>query len=110
MARVYSTQLAAGEYALTGTKVLGAVPSGVIWVLKSAIVSNPLSTDAPQFFLYAVVPAGNVDVMRYPALAQRTAVSWQGMAVLNPGDSLRIYCSSATLRIFVSGYVLTVGG
>lgn len=110
MARVYSTQLVAGEFTLTGTTVLGIVPTGVVWVLKSAIVSNPLSTDAPQFFIYAVVPGGNVDIMRMPALPQRTATSWQGMAVLNPTNSLRIYCSAGTLRVFVSGYVLTIGG
>jgi hypothetical protein len=107
MSKVYSTRFI-GSGAVDS--VSETVPSGVLWVVRDAILFFDGANSNDGYSLSAYFVGGGAGVIQS---GQSTAgeillVHWEGRQVLNAGDELEFSASTLNWYVMVSGYVLTL--
>lgn len=104
MSRAYSILIARGTAAASTPVVVHTVPAGFRTVIKD-IEIQPGGALPSAFYAYV---NGSVTLFNLPLTAAAPSNRWQGMVVLNVGDTLTVMGITNAVIYHISGFSLTV--
>lgn len=107
MGTVYSARLYGGQIVAAGESDLFVVPVGMIAVVRDISITNVTPNDSDQVLVYVLITGGNADIFRAPAVPSHGFIQWQGRQVVNAGETLAFYATDTTVRVMISGYLLS---
>lgn len=86
-----------------GFTVLGQVPAGMTWLLKTVHAYNASSQSA-QVIIQLQSAVGGISA-RLPTftLVSGTADTWEGWTALMPGDQLLVFADQASIHVWAAG-------
>jgi len=102
MARVYSKQMAYGNFAGGGAGYVYTCPAGVTAVVKNICVTPYAGPPT----LLAVYLNGTTIFFSTAGGAAFISVEWSGMVVMVPGDRLFVQAAAGAWDYTISGYEL----
>jgi hypothetical protein len=104
-----SAVLGAATYANAGTWLtLSTVPTGEVWIVKSAQLWNA-SGGATTIYLRCLDPStGELAYLLSESVAALAVRQWEGWVVIPSGTNIQLFSSGAPVYIWVSGARLIV--
>jgi hypothetical protein len=104
---VRSAVLAIGKPAAATYTVLGTVPAGQTWILKSIVVLNRGAVADTVTVQGAHAGAIAANLLNAAVLAAGASVAQDSWLVLQPGDILAVYATAGVSDFWVSGTKLS---
>lgn len=104
MSEIYTVRMFAGSLEPKGARVIANVPSGMRWIVRTAVIMNPGSAALPWFRLWGGPAPANAPIAAAPSLAGHSATQFEGRVVLEQGRQLVFTLDSGTAWVSVTGY------